>query len=192
MKLGFRIPIVCGFQIPWAVFQIPKPTIPDSTSKNFADSGFRNQKVLDSGIRIPLLGSNKLLFLKCSWEYAFWLPRAFENKGLCNCSFFVEWIVADSNWIENGSGSCRVKRAIKTTFLHLWHATNTELKKRLQAGLQAINAVFLTRVESIFWLAFVPLSKVSSSMSEIRAKGFDKGAVKWCLRFKSKARLKCR
>ena len=100
----------------------------------------------------------------------------------------LEWIVVDSNWIENGSGSCEVKRTIKTAFLHLWHATNIELKKRLQA----INAVFLTRVKGIFWLAFVHLSKVSSSMSQIRAKGFDKGAVKWCLRFKSKAFLKCR
>ena len=63
---GFRI--LCpwnldsGYQLSGG-FQIPKPTIPDSTSKNFADSGFRKQKVLDSGIRIPLLRSNKLLFL---------------------------------------------------------------------------------------------------------------------------------
>ena len=35
-----------GFRIPWAVFRIPKPRIPDSTSKIF----------LDSGIRIPLHG----------------------------------------------------------------------------------------------------------------------------------------
>ena len=88
MKLGFQIPIVSGFQIPWAVFQIPKPSILDSTSKNFADTGLRKQKVLDYAIRIPLLGSNKLLFLKCSWEYAFRLPRAFENKVLCNFSLF--------------------------------------------------------------------------------------------------------
>ena len=32
---------------------------------------------------------------------------------------FLEWIVADSNWIKNGSGSCEVKRALKTTFVHL-------------------------------------------------------------------------
>ena len=28
-----------GFRIPWAVFRIPKSRIPDSTSKNFPDSG---------------------------------------------------------------------------------------------------------------------------------------------------------
>ena len=33
VELGFRIPIVSEIQIPWAVFQIPKPRIPDSTSK---------------------------------------------------------------------------------------------------------------------------------------------------------------
>ena len=39
---GFQLSV--GFQIPTAVFRIPNPRIPDSTSKNF----------LDSGIRIPL------------------------------------------------------------------------------------------------------------------------------------------
>ena len=34
VTLGFRIPIVGGIRISWAVFQIP-----DSTSKNFPDSG---------------------------------------------------------------------------------------------------------------------------------------------------------
>ena len=48
---GFRIPAtgfqsLVGFRIPWAVFWIPKPRIPDSTSKNCTDSG----------IRIPLHG----------------------------------------------------------------------------------------------------------------------------------------
>ena len=36
-----------GFRFPWAVFRIPKPRIPDSTSKNFSDYG----------IRIPLHGA---------------------------------------------------------------------------------------------------------------------------------------
>ena len=46
-----------GFQslvrlrIPWAVFRIPKPRIPDSTSKNFPDSG----------TRVPLYGVNENL-----------------------------------------------------------------------------------------------------------------------------------
>ena len=57
-SLGFWIPrsgfrILCqynldsgfqslvGFRFPWAVHRIPKPGIPDSTSKNFSDSGIR-------------------------------------------------------------------------------------------------------------------------------------------------------
>ena len=34
------IPIVIGLRIPWAEFQITKPWILDSTSKNFPNSGF--------------------------------------------------------------------------------------------------------------------------------------------------------
>ena len=50
-RLGFRIPGTgsqslstelnsnrYGIRTPWAVFQIPKPRVPDSTSKNFPDS----------------------------------------------------------------------------------------------------------------------------------------------------------
>ena len=33
-----------GFQIPWAVFWIPKPRIPGSTSKTFSKSGFYRPK----------------------------------------------------------------------------------------------------------------------------------------------------
>ena len=33
------------FRIPWAVFRIPKPRIPDSTSKIFPESGFHLQKI---------------------------------------------------------------------------------------------------------------------------------------------------
>ena len=44
VELGFRIRIVSGFRIPTPVFRIPKPRIPDSTSKNFQDSGFQMQK----------------------------------------------------------------------------------------------------------------------------------------------------
>ena len=69
---GFRIPgtgfpslsVELGFWIPWAVFRIVKPWIPNSTSKSFADSGFHKQNIPDSefhkqnfsnsGIRIPL------------------------------------------------------------------------------------------------------------------------------------------
>ena len=48
VELGFWIPIVSGFRILWAVLQIPKHRISDSTSKNFSDSR----------IRIPLHGAD--------------------------------------------------------------------------------------------------------------------------------------
>ena len=38
-----------GFPILKAVFRIPKPRIPDSTSNNFWDSGFHKQNFRDSG-----------------------------------------------------------------------------------------------------------------------------------------------
>ena len=66
-----------GFWIPWAVFRIVKPRIPNSTIKSFSDSGFHKQNFpdsefhkqnfADSGIRIPLHGGalclEKLCFL---------------------------------------------------------------------------------------------------------------------------------
>ena len=36
--------LLVGFRIPTPVFRIPRPRIPDSTSKNFQDSGFQIQK----------------------------------------------------------------------------------------------------------------------------------------------------
>ena len=50
---GFWTPIVylVGFRIPWAVFRIPKPRIPDSISKIFPDFGFQKQKF--PGFRNP-------------------------------------------------------------------------------------------------------------------------------------------
>jgi len=39
LEFGFWISIVIGIRIPWAVFQIPKAKIPDSTSKRFPYSG---------------------------------------------------------------------------------------------------------------------------------------------------------
>ena len=38
LELGLGITVVSRIRIPWAVFCIPKPGIPDSTSKHFADS----------------------------------------------------------------------------------------------------------------------------------------------------------
>ena len=52
---GFEL--LVGFRIPTPVFRIPRPRIPDSTSKNFQDSGFQMQNFPDSGIRIPLHGA---------------------------------------------------------------------------------------------------------------------------------------
>ena len=46
-KLDSGFQSLVGFRIPSAGFRIPKPRIPDSTSKKF----------LDSGIRIPLHGA---------------------------------------------------------------------------------------------------------------------------------------
>ena len=40
VELGFWIPIIVGFQIPWAVFRIPQTTFfpePDFNSKMFLD-----------------------------------------------------------------------------------------------------------------------------------------------------------
>ena len=47
---GFEL--LVGFRIPTPVFRIPRPRIPDSTSKNFPDSG----------IRIRLKGANALVY----------------------------------------------------------------------------------------------------------------------------------
>ena len=54
VELEFWIPIVSGFRIPWAVFQIPKPKIPDSTSKSFP------KNFPDPGIQIPLHGAKQM------------------------------------------------------------------------------------------------------------------------------------
>ena len=52
---GLRIPIVRG--ITWAVFRIPKATIPR----------FYRKSLLDSGIQIPLHGANTLSSIKINW-----------------------------------------------------------------------------------------------------------------------------
>ena len=49
-----------GFRIPWAVFRIPKFRIPDSTSKSFLDSVFRNPDYLMWG---DLIKHNSLGYL---------------------------------------------------------------------------------------------------------------------------------
>ena len=69
---------------------------------------------------------------------------------------FLEWIVADSNWIKNGSGSCEVKRALKTIFVHL--VTHDKYRPfTTSSGISCLYPSPLTCVKGIFWLAFVPL-----------------------------------
>ena len=53
------IELLAWFRNPWAVFWIPKPTIPDSTRKFFPDSGLHKQNLPNSGIWSPLHEVNK-------------------------------------------------------------------------------------------------------------------------------------
>ena len=55
-NLDYGLQTLVGFWIPWAVFQIPKRRIPESTFKNFPDSG----------IEIPLQGP--LPISKSPWK----------------------------------------------------------------------------------------------------------------------------
>ena len=69
IKLDSGFQSLVGFRILSVVFRIPKPRIPDSTSKKF----------LDSGIRIPLHGAIQLflaaniIVLLRKWNHAFLL-----------------------------------------------------------------------------------------------------------------------
>ena len=66
LDCGFQS--LVGFRTPWSVFWIPKLRIPDSTSKNFTDSG----------IWIPLHGASFTLYLNdCSSWVSLWIPRFF-------------------------------------------------------------------------------------------------------------------
>ena len=56
-KLDSGFQSLVGFRILSAGFRIPKPRIPDSTSKKF----------LDSGIRIPLHGASSKMTPSCKW-----------------------------------------------------------------------------------------------------------------------------
>ena len=62
VELGFRIPMaLAGFQIPWAVFRIPKPMILDSTSKNFPNS---RKRLTLNGANWKYVYVHRLTFLK--------------------------------------------------------------------------------------------------------------------------------
>ena len=58
---GFHLFV--GFQIPWAVFWIPKSRIPHSTSKILLNSGFQKQKFPRFLNQNSLTESEKVLFL---------------------------------------------------------------------------------------------------------------------------------
>ena len=96
--------------------------------------------------------------------------------------FFLSQTRDEKTDLPNAKGE--VKRAIKATFAHVC-TTLTRDKclplPRSKASLQAIKAVFVTPLTATFdarqryiSLAFVPLSKASSNMSEIQAKGVTK------------------
>ena len=67
-----------GFWIPWAVFRIPKPKIPNSRRKFFPEAGFHKNKLL--GFRSPdfLTWSEPMVTLECCVLSAF-LMKAFPT-----------------------------------------------------------------------------------------------------------------
>ena len=77
-----------GFAIPWAVFRIPKPRIPDSTSKIVPDStfpmqkitGFRNSNSLTWEETRQKLNSKKLAHFS---EMTYFHPGYFKYKKHC-------------------------------------------------------------------------------------------------------------
>ena len=102
-RRGFRIlcqlTLVPGFQIPWAVFRIPKPRIPrisqaklslvsDSTSKAFPDSG----------IRIPLHGAKRSL--KVGLRARVWR----KLKGGASSASRPARSPSEKNWSEEWGG----------------------------------------------------------------------------------------
>ena len=61
--------LLVEFQIPLAVFRIPKPRIPILQAKNFPHTWFHKRKVLDSGIRIPsYMGRIQSLAMSCGFS----------------------------------------------------------------------------------------------------------------------------
>ena len=67
-NLDYRFQSLAEFRIPWAIFRIPKPRIPDSTKK-FLIPDSTNKYVLDSGIRFASLEANIGIILRF-WETA--------------------------------------------------------------------------------------------------------------------------
>lgn len=89
--LCYRISGIVGLAIPWAVLRIPKPRIPDSTSKIVPDStfpmqkitGFRNPNSLTWGETRQKLNSKKLAHFS---QVNHFHPGYFKyKKTLCYC-----------------------------------------------------------------------------------------------------------
>ena len=103
---------------------------------------------------------------------------------------FLEWIVADSNWI-NGSGSCEVKRALKTTFVHLVTRDKYRPFTTSSGDLMPLPLTFNVR-QRYFLISICATIKGVIKYVWDSSQRFWQRCGKMCLRFKSKARLKCR
>ena len=63
-NLDSRLQSLVGFRITWAVFRIPKPRIPDSTSKNFTHSAFHEQQFSGIGFPLHMVNSRQIIGTK--------------------------------------------------------------------------------------------------------------------------------
>ena len=95
---GFEL--LVGFRIPTPVFRIPRPRIPDSTSKNFQDSGFQMQKF--PGFRNPdsFTWGDKLM--PFAWPFAIKKGR-FKLSTPAKCTSHVK--------LSKGGQSTNIKKS---------------------------------------------------------------------------------
>ena len=99
---GFQSQV--GFRILWAVFQIPKPRIPDSTSINFLDCGIQiplHGAILFSYFRPRDVNPENSVSLKCSPMHVY--PSAYV------CLIYEKTNSLGLNW---GGKTLKIKRAI--------------------------------------------------------------------------------
>ena len=69
VDLGFWFQSLVGFRIPYALFRIPKPAIPDFTSKNFPDPRIPKFRLAHMGRyfkKCPSLALRPLLLYMCN------------------------------------------------------------------------------------------------------------------------------
>ena len=133
---GYQLSVDSRFLELYSRFQSPRFLILQAKISRIPDFASKKSWIPECGL--PYLGRISYCFSNAPENMHSGSQEHLKVKAYA-IFLFLDWIVADSNWIENGSGSCEVKRAIKTTFVDLWHATNTGLSRCLQA----INAVFL-------------------------------------------------